>query len=234
MGLVLGNLRAPASVAIATSPAAGLGANIVISGAAATVGSIGHIRAGRVNWRLVAWMLPPSLAGGAFGAVLSTSVPERVLLLSIAFVLLWNARTLLRPGRAAAGTTPVSSARPSRALAVGIAFGVGVLGGFVGLILGSLRVPAMIRHLREPPHLVVGSNMMLGAGVAMAALLAHVLNPDGTVDGEVVAVGIAASAPGAVIGARFTGRLSEAQLVKAIGITVAVAGTALLVRALLG
>lgn len=68
----------------------------------------------------------------------------------------------------------------------------------------------------------------------MAALLAHVLNPDGTIDSEVVAVGIAASAPGAVVGARFTGRLSEAQLVKAIGVTVAVAGAALLTRALLG
>lgn len=236
MGLVLGNLRAPASVAIASSPAAGLGANIVISGAAAMVGSIGHLRAGRVDWPLVGWMLLPSLAGGALGALLSTAVPERVLLISISAVLLWNAWSLLRrrPRASPPAGTEQGAAPVKHALAVAIAFGVGLLGGFIGLILGSLRIPAMIRHLRQPPHLVVGTNMVLGAGVALAAMLAHLVNPEGAIDGAIVAVGIIASAPGAVIGARLTGRLSEDQLVKAIGITVAVAGLALLARAAAG
>jgi uncharacterized membrane protein YfcA len=60
LGLVLGNIRLPILLLVGSSPAAVGGANIAVSGVAAAAGSISHIRAGRVNWRLVAWMLPPS------------------------------------------------------------------------------------------------------------------------------------------------------------------------------
>src|ERR671914_1832111 len=63
VGLVLGNIRLPAVLLIASSPAAGAGANIGISGVAAFAAAAAHIRAGRINWRLFAWMAPPSMAG---------------------------------------------------------------------------------------------------------------------------------------------------------------------------
>ena len=44
-GLVLGNIRLPAVLAAASTPAAGAGANIGISGIAAAAASIAHIRA---------------------------------------------------------------------------------------------------------------------------------------------------------------------------------------------
>ena len=65
VGLVLGNLRLPATVLVAASPAAAAGANIGISAVSAATASIAHIRAGRINWRLFGWMAPPSIAGRA-------------------------------------------------------------------------------------------------------------------------------------------------------------------------
>jgi len=55
-GLVLGNIRLPALLFASSSPAAAGGANIAISGLAAAAAAITHVRARRVDWRLVAWM----------------------------------------------------------------------------------------------------------------------------------------------------------------------------------
>ena len=71
VGLVLGNIRLPAVLLVASSPAAGAGANIGISGVAAFAAAVAHIRAGRINWRLFAWMAPPSMAGAVAGGLIS-------------------------------------------------------------------------------------------------------------------------------------------------------------------
>jgi uncharacterized membrane protein YfcA len=63
VGLVLGNIRLPVVILAASSPAAGAGANIGVSAVAALAGAVAHIRAGRIGWRLLAWMAPPSMAG---------------------------------------------------------------------------------------------------------------------------------------------------------------------------
>src|SRR5205807_9281619 len=71
VGLVLGNLRLPAVLLVASSPAAGAGANIGISAVAAGAASVAHLREGRVNWRLFAWLAPPSIAGAVAGGYVS-------------------------------------------------------------------------------------------------------------------------------------------------------------------
>ena len=63
VGLVLGNIRLPVLVLAASSPAAGAGANIGVSAIAALASATAHIRAGRIDWRLFAWMAPPSMLG---------------------------------------------------------------------------------------------------------------------------------------------------------------------------
>lgn len=54
LGLVLGNVRLPVLLLVASSPAAGAAANIGISAVSAATAAATHIRAGRVDWRLVA------------------------------------------------------------------------------------------------------------------------------------------------------------------------------------
>jgi uncharacterized membrane protein YfcA len=88
VGLVLGNIRLPFTLVIASSAAAGTGANLLISAAAAGTAGIAHIRAGRINWRLFAWMAPPSIVAAIVGGYVSGVLPRSALLGVIAAVLL--------------------------------------------------------------------------------------------------------------------------------------------------
>src|SRR4029450_911494 len=67
LGLVLGTLRLPLIVAITGSPISAAGTNIAISPASAAAGALRHLRAGRVDWGVVAWTAPPSIAGAVAG-----------------------------------------------------------------------------------------------------------------------------------------------------------------------
>jgi hypothetical protein len=228
VGLVLGNLRLPAVLLLSSSPAAGTGANIGISAVAAATASIAHVRAGRVNWRLFAWMAPPSIAGALLGGYLSGVIPGDVLLLTIAAVLLYSAYELLaRPD--------VRRQRPGREgldIPVAVLSGlvIGLLGGIVGLILGSLRMPALIRLVGEEPARAVGTNVTVGFLVGVAGVIGHL--PSEPPDGDLLVVGALASIPGALLGSRLTGRLSERQLLRAIGVVLLLAAAAMVVDAL--
>ena len=230
VGLVLGNIRLPAVMLVASYPAAGAGANIGISGVAATAAAIVHLRAGRINWRLFGWMAPPSMAGAVAGGYLSGLVPDELLLLAIGAVLVYFGIDLLlrreRPARRGDG----GGERLDIRAAVLTGLGVGLLGGFVGLILGSLRMPALIRYVGETPARAVGTNLTVGVCVGIAGVIGH--TPDG-VDWDLLAIGSAASIPGALLGARLTGRLSERQLLRAIGAILVVAGAAMALQGLL-
>jgi uncharacterized membrane protein YfcA len=230
VGLVLGNLRLPLVVLLAASPAAGAGTNLGISAVAAATASVAHVRAGRVNWRLFAWMAPPSIAGATAGALLSGRLPSRALLLAIAAVLAYSGLDLLRWWRPKQRAAPAPPARPNLAAAVVSGGVIGLLGGFVGLILGSLRMPALLRFVGEPPARAVGTNVTVGFCVGVAGALAHL--PDAPLDWTLLAIGAAASIPGALLGARLTGRLSETQLVRAIGAILLVVAVVVAVQAL--
>ena len=225
VGLVLGNLRLPLFVLAAASPAAAGGANIAVSGISAATASTAHIRAGRINWRLFGWMAPPSVAGALAGGYLSGVVPDAAVLLAIAVVLVYSGLDLLLRTGSAVRTRD----QPQVAAAVVSGAVIGLLGGFVGLILGSLRMPALLRLVGEPPSRAVGTNLAVGVLVGVAGLVGHL--PSATPDYRLILVGGAASIPGALLGARLTGRLSDAALVKAIGVILVVAGAAAGVQA---
>ena len=227
VGLVLGNIRLPAVLLVASSPAAGAGANIGVSGVAAFTAAAAHIRAGRINWRLFAWMAPPSMAGAVVGGWLSGAIPDQALLLAIGALLLYFGIDLLRP--TGASTEPARSERLDIRAAVVTGAAIGLIGGFVGLILGSLRMPALLRYVGETPTRAVGTNLAVGVCVGVAGVIGHV--PEG-VDWDVLAICSAASIPGALLGARLTGRLSERALLRAIGVVLVAAGATTILQAL--
>jgi uncharacterized membrane protein YfcA len=211
VGLVLGNLRLPATLLVASNAAAGTGANLVASAVAAATASIAHLRARRVDWRLFAWMAPPSIAGALLGGYVSGVLPKRVLLAVISLVLFHAAYELfVRPPAPAAD----ESGRFAKGTAVATGAVVGFLGGVVGLILGSLRMPAMLRYLRVPARRAAATNVTVGFCVGIAGAVGHL--PSEAPDWTVAAVGAGASIPGALLGSRLTGRLSEPQLMRAI------------------
>jgi uncharacterized protein len=232
VGLVLGNLRLPLIVLVASSPAAGAGANVAISGAAAITASYGHWRGGRISWRLFWWMAPTSLVGAIVGGLISGVLPDRVLLGAISVVVLYGAVEVWRYQRPKAEEDAgVPTQRELLIHAALVGFGVGLLGGFVGLILGSLRLPAMVRWAGISPYAAVGTNAAVGAVVGIGGLIGHL--PSG-IDWGILAVGAAAAMPAAYLGSRFTGRLDEHQLIRAIAAILVVSGTAMAAQAIFG
>jgi uncharacterized membrane protein YfcA len=228
VGLVLGNIRLPAVLLLSSSPGAGTGANIGISAVAAATASIAHIRAGRVNWRLFGWMAPPSIVGALAGGYLSGVLPGDLLLVAIAAVLLYSAIQLLRKPEAKPRRAEQDGLDIPAAIVSG--FVIGLLGGVVGLILGTLRMPALIRIVGEVPARAVGTNVTIGFLVGVAGVIGHL--PSEPPDWDVLAVGAAASIPGALLGSRLTGRLSDRALLQAVGYILLVAAAAMVVDAL--
>jgi uncharacterized membrane protein YfcA len=222
---VLGNIRLPVVVLVSATPAAAAGANIAISGVAAATASIAHVRAGRVNWRLFAWMAPPSVAGALVGGVISGALPENVLLAVIGVTLLYFGFDLLRAKHQA--RTAARRDLDIRAAVISGAL-IGLLGGLVGLILGALRMPALLRYVGETPARAVGTNMTVGICVGVAGLVGHLASG---VDWTAFWIGAAASVPGALLGARMTGRLAPAHLMRAIAVVLLIAGVSMLVQA---
>jgi uncharacterized protein len=229
VGLVLGNLRLPLVVLLATSPAAGAGANVAISGVAALASAGAHVRGGRVNWRLFAWMAPTSLVGAVIGGLISGVLPDRALLGVIALIVLYGAFEVARDRRSERDAPPTAGALLANAALIG--FAVGLLGGLVGLILGSLRLPAMMRWVGVDPYAAIGTNAAVGVVVGLGGLVGHL--PSG-IDWELFAVGAAASVPGAYLGSHLTGRLDEATLIRAIALVLTLTGLAMLAQAIVG
>jgi uncharacterized membrane protein YfcA len=224
VGLVLGNIRLPVIVLAASSPAAGAGANIGISALAALAAAMSHIRAGRIDWRLFAWMALPSMVGALIGGMLSGAIPGDTLLIAIGITLVAFGADLLRP-RSVAATKGPRRASPRAAVLTGAV--IGLLGGFVGLILGALRIGALLRFVGADTFRAVGTNVAVGFCLGIAGVLGHL--GDG-VDWTLLLVGAGASIPGSVLGARLTGRLDEQQLLRAVGIVLLIAGSAMIIQ----
>jgi uncharacterized membrane protein YfcA len=215
VGLVLGTLRLPVVLLFSASPSTAAGTNILVSAAAATTGAARHLRAGRVDWRIVAWMLPPSIAGALVGGLFGHLVPERALLGSVAAVLAWNAIDLLvRPVRGRA------RARPRVWPASGFGFLIGVVGGALGVILGTLRMPALLGPVGLDAKRAIGTNLVVGAFVGVVGFAAHATRLE--VEWRLLAAALPAGIAGAWLGARVAGRISEQTLRRGLGVALLV------------
>jgi uncharacterized protein len=226
LGLVLGTLRLPLLVAVSGSPLAAAGTNIAISAASAGAGALRHLREGRVDWRVVAWMAPPSVAGAIAGALLADDVSERALYGVIAAVLVWSGIDLVfRPVRAR------ERARLRLAPAVLGGAGIGALGGAVGVILGTLRMPTLVRGVGMDLRRAAGTNLVVGFLLGLAGFAAHAGSLG--VDWWILTAGLAGAIPGGWLGARATGRLDERVLRIALGSVLVLVGAVFAAQAAL-
>jgi uncharacterized protein len=224
---VLGTLRLPLILVAAGDPSAAAGTNIAISAAAAGAGGYRHAREGRVDWTVVRWMTPPSLAGAVVGGLYGHVLPDRALLAAIAAVLAWNGLDLLvRPFRAR------PRERPRLWPAVVFGFAIGLVGGAVGVILGTLRMPALLRAVGMDTRRAIGTNLAVGFALGLAGFAAHAARLE--VDWPVLAAGLAGALPGAWAGARIAGRASELVLRRAIGVALLAVASAFAVEVVLG
>ena len=242
VGLALGTIRLPAMLLLGMSAPIAGGTNILVSGLACLSGSIRHLREGRVNVRIVLVMGIPAFVGAFIGGFLSDVAPEGILILLAGLLVFWQgieflimARERRREGATNTnmfGGELSGSAgmfTPGRMSAeAGIGLGVGLLGGAVGLILGSIRLPALIRILQVDPRIAAGTNLFIGMFIGAFGWVGHVLQ--GEVDYVLLVLMGGAAMIGSYYGAKLTGKVQLTNLILAMGLVLFVVGVFLAVR----
>ena len=116
----------------------------------------------------------------------------------------------------AAGRGELNTKTVARESVVG--FGIGLIGGAVGLALGVLRMPALIHVLKMKPSLAAGTNLALTILVGSSGFTGHLLR--GRVDWLLVAsIGLPAMI-GMFAGARMGGDVDSRKLRLVVGIVL--------------
>ena len=242
VGLALGTIRLPAMLLLGMpAPIAG-GTNILVSGLACISGSIRHLREGRVNMRIVLVMGVPAFIGAFIGGFLADDAPKGLLILLAGLLVFWQGVEFLIMARERKreGVTDTNlfggelsgsegTFTPGRMSAeAGIGLGVGLLGGAVGLILGSIRLPALIRILRVDPRIAAGTNLFIGMLIGAFGWVGHVLQ--GEVDYALLVLMGSAAMIGSYYGAKLTGKVQLTNLILAMGLVLLVVGIFLTAR----
>jgi uncharacterized membrane protein YfcA len=215
VGLVLGHLRLPLLIYYLPSTAASMATNLAISGVGALTGALRHARDGRLSLQVIALMGITSVIGAALGAVLLMRIDSAWARLAIGLFLVTSGLNLALARAGKAGV-----ANPLRALRllleVVIGLGIGFLAAVTGLILGSVRLPMMIKLLRIDPAVAVGTNMTIGCITAFAGAVSLWPKGEGLQLLPLLIVG-PPTVLGGYLGAKFTGRVRKEALQGFVG-----------------
>ena len=240
VGLALGTVRLPFLLFFGLPSNIAAGTNIFVSAASSLFGSIGHFREKRVMVHIVFIMGIPSLIGAFLGGYYSQFASDALLILLIGILVFWQGIELINKSNAIVSRTIIMDGYFSKndefvyrlnryTFSAGfIGAIIGVLGGLVGLILGSLRIPALIRILGLDPQKAAGTNMLIGFLMGISGWVGHAWK--GQVDyGLVISLGLTAVA-GNMIGSKLTGRVDTRFLVLTMGVILLIVGILLVWR----
>ena len=233
VGLALGTMRLPAMLLIGMEAGVAGGTNILVSTLSAMVGGFRHLREGRVDWRIVLYLGVPAIVGAFIGGFAASLVPVGVLVLGAGIFVAWQGIEFFLMVRKVSLVTPGSVIEPLDPRSVFLAskrgaveavlgFTVGLVGGAVGLILGSVRLPIIIRVMRADPRIAAGSNLMIGSFLGAFGFIGHGIQ--GELDLIVLAVMAVPAMVGTYFGARLTGRISVNGLLMVMAAVLLVVG----------
>lgn len=240
VGLVLGVVRFPVVMSVETSASLTAGTNLGISTLGAITAALRHYRLGNIHFRLFLILGLTGAAGAFIGSFLTVYVPVSYLLVAIGIIVLYESYVLLNVSRTkqadinrneisenhrsegSKNTDRISVYTQEKLIFIEsiIGFGIGVLGGLVGLVLGSIRMPAMISILKMEPRVAVGTNLAASSIMGISGLVGHIINNN--IDYFVLIVMGSGAMIGGYLGARYTNRFSERSLKRVIGLVLIV------------
>lgn len=230
VGLLLGVVRLPLILSTELSASIAVGTNIGVSTLGALSAAIQHLRQSNLHRRIFIIMATTGAAGAFIGSQITNYVPVRILLLVIAAVVVYESFMMLKPSHN--GHVPKSAYKQSSIIESLIGFGIGFVGGLVGLVLGSIRLPAMIGILKMEPRVAIGTNLAAASVMGASGLIGHVIS--NSVDYSILGVMGSAAIAGAFLGARFTNRFNARTLKLMIGLTLIPVAAILITRAVVG
>jgi uncharacterized protein len=239
VGLVLGVIRLPFILSTGLSVTESVGTNIGVSTLGAITAAIQHIRNKNISFLIFIVMALTGAIGAFYGASLTKNVPINFLLIFIGLIISYESFILLKENKSndekittqyLLNLHKESTSQNSYYdifLQSIIGFLVGIFGGLVGLVLGSIRLPAMIKILKTEPKIAVGTNMLISSVMGFSGFIGHVISS------EVNFLYLIVLGPSAMIGgflgARYTNRLSPTNLKRLIGIVLAIVAAAIFI-----
>ncbi|MBT4125858.1 MAG: sulfite exporter TauE/SafE family protein [Chloroflexi bacterium] len=230
VGIALGVVRLPVMTAIGVDPLLAASTNLFVSVLGSLAGSWPAILQHRIVYRVVLVIGIPAIGGSFVGGLYADLVSRTVLLTIVALLLVWSAVMMitramgeLRSKKVSAEDTDPSAGRgdlntKTVARESFVGFGIGLIGGAVGLALGVLRMPALIHVLKMKPSLAAGTNLALTILVGSSGFTGHLIR--GRVDWLLVAaIGVPAMV-GMFAGARMGGDVDSRKLRLVVGIVL--------------
>ncbi|MER5708277.1 sulfite exporter TauE/SafE family protein [Streptomyces sp. NPDC002122] len=204
--------------------------SLFVVGVTSLAALIPHARAHRVRLRTGLLFGGFSMAGAYGGGRLAAYVPDTVLLVGFAVMMLATAAAMLRTSRR--GGRYERPARGGLSLrrvgAAGLA--VGAVTGLVGSGGGFLVVPALAVLGGLPMGAAVGTSLLVIAMNSFAGLAGHLSGA--TIDWRLALTVTAAAVIGSLAGGRLTGRVPQGALRTAFGWLVVTMGTFVLAQQL--
>ncbi len=248
VGIALGVIRLPMLTLFGVDPLIAAGTNLMISVMGSTIGTLEAFFDQRVAPVVVLAMGGPAIVGAFIGGYFADVVPIWILLTVVTLLMAWSALFLIAwslrimrirrryPGsrlrRAMTGATngegvELDAKQVSREGAAG--FLIGVVGGAVGLVLGVLRMPALLA-MKMDPHKAAGTNLAITVFVGIAGFAGHLLK--GSVDWNLIAIVGIPGVIGMYVGTRLATRFDAAGLRLVVGIVVLLVAPAVLFGAI--
>ncbi len=221
----------PAIRVLGATPILAVGSTVPAILPAAISGTWRYAKAGLVDWRAA---LGLGISGAVFaigGAMTSSLIDGRILMLLTAFLMFWSGISVVRGGRGSADPSPApeaspdpspaSEASPDSALpapeaspaaapvpkhSLPLIGSLGAASGFVAGLLGVgggiIMVPVLTGPLKIPMKSAVASSLVAVAIFSIPALITHIIL--GHVDWAFALPLMLGVVPGAQIGARIT------------------------------
>ncbi|MEY7976090.1 sulfite exporter TauE/SafE family protein [Streptomyces pilosus] len=207
-----------AKEAIATS--------LFVVGVTSAVGVINHARGGRVRWRTGVLFGAAGMAGAYTGGLVGGHIPDVVLLIAFAVMMIVTAAAMLRGGRTT-GPGRVHRRLPvGRVLLDGAA--VGLATGLVGAGGGFLVVPALALLGGLPMPVAVGTSLLVIAMKSAAGFAGYLSSV--RIDWPLTLAVTGFAVVGSLAGARLAGRVPAAVLSRLFAWFVLAMGTFVLVQ----
>ncbi len=197
-GMPLGALRLPAIYSVVPTPQIAAGTNLGIDTLTATIASYRYWKARLVETTIFVFMGGFSCIGSFLGGYSAKYISYKWLLVFIGLVYFCVGLDMLcRTSGGGSGTGQLSeresgdegsgegSGRESRmqgmkgkgaVIAALWGFVLGFIGGMAGLLMGSLRVPTMIKVMGLAPAAAAGTNMAISSVTALSGFIGHLLH----------------------------------------------------------
>ena len=246
VGIALGVIRLPMLTFFGVDPLVAAGTNLMISVMGSTIGTLEAFFDNRVVISVVLAMGGPAIVGAFIGGYFADVVPIWLLLTVVTLLMGWSALFLIawsirlmrirrrypsaQTRRAftggGSGEIELSFKQISREGIAG--FIIGAVGGAVGLVLGVLRMPALLA-MRMDPHKAAGTNLAITVLVGIAGFAGHLLK--GSVDWHLIAIVGIPGAIGMYIGTRLANRFDAPGLRLVVGIVVLLVAPAVFLSA---